>query len=83
MFVVCTILAVLGVITMKAVDGMKRCPKCGGTKEVAEFARSYGTNDGYQVYCKACFNAYTREYAKKRREMNRQRHLGEKVGDEV
>ena len=65
---------------MKAIDGMKRCPKCGETMSVDKFARSYGANDGYQIYCKTCFREYTREYAKARRAANRARHLGEKDG---
>jgi hypothetical protein len=47
----------------------------------SSFARNYTANDGYQVYCKVCFNAYTREYAKARRAANQARHLGEKAGE--
>jgi hypothetical protein len=68
---------------MKESDGMKYCPKCGETKPVSEFARNWGANDGYQVYCKPCLNAYCRASSKARRERNKARHLAQKAGEDA
>lgn len=65
---------------MKESNGMKRCPTCGRTLPVGEFWKSHGNNDGYQVLCKECQREYQRGYAKKRREANRARNLGDKAG---
>ncbi len=42
---------------MRESNGMKKCPKCGSVKPVADFYRSLGNKDGYQVWCKDCFKA--------------------------
>ena len=57
---------------MKAVDGMKFCPKCQ-TLKVADqdFHRNWQTADGYQHWCRDCL----REAIKKSRAKNRERHL--------
>lgn len=67
---------------MKAENGMKRCPKCGTTKTVEHYHRSWGTNDGFQVWCKDCMAEYQRTSAGQRRERNRAKHLAGKDGQE-
>ncbi len=65
---------------MKEINGMKYCPKCKETKPVSEYQRSWGTNDGYQVWCRDCMNAHQRARSAERRARNRARNLGEKAG---
>lgn len=46
---------------MKAINGMKWCPRCKMTKKVNEFHKMSSTYDGYKVYCKLCAS---KEYLK-------------------
>ena len=39
---------------------MKRCPKCGETKERSEFSRAKERSDGLRGWCKACCQAAQR-----------------------
>jgi 5-methylcytosine-specific restriction endonuclease McrA len=39
---------------MKAVDGLKRCSKCGETKAVSEFHKETAKADGRKAFCKCC-----------------------------
>jgi ribosomal protein S27AE len=41
----------------------KRCARCGLTKSSSEFHRNSARYDGLSVYCGACMNERTREYA--------------------
>jgi hypothetical protein len=66
---------------MKASNGMKYCPRCTETKAVADFAASYGNDDGLQTWCRNCCNLYNRQRSKVRRAANRAKHLGEKAGE--
>jgi hypothetical protein len=45
---------------------MKRCTRCGETKEIAEFNRDKSKKDGRESRCKAC-RAHPRERANDRR----------------
>jgi hypothetical protein len=49
---------------MLAVDGKKRCPRCGITKSVDEFHRCKTLKDGLALWCKPCQIASTRRYQK-------------------
>lgn len=37
---------------------VKKCPKCGLTKELSAFSKCSRSNSGLQTYCKACKAAY-------------------------
>ena len=39
---------------MKAVDGIKGCPKCNGLFQLTDFYRNAKTADGLQIWCKVC-----------------------------
>lgn len=43
---------------------LKKCAKCGTEKSVSEFGKNSSIKDGLQSYCKACYNAYARDYYK-------------------
>ncbi len=47
---------------------MKRCPKCGKTKAVGDFARNRATADGRQTWCKACHLPLQRKWNKDNKE---------------
>jgi len=47
----------------------KRCPRCGVTKALEEFARNRSTKSGYGGYCKPCHNSVVAE--------NRQKNYGD------
>jgi len=42
----------------------KACTTCGETKELIEFSKRRELKSGFHSRCKACSNAYRREYAK-------------------
>lgn len=37
---------------------MKKCPKCGKTKEYSEFGKSVSRKDGLTGHCKGCISLY-------------------------
>src|SRR5690606_4483194 len=43
----------------------KRCPGCERELSANEFSKDQGSKDGLQGYCRECYRAYKREYAKK------------------
>jgi hypothetical protein len=45
-------------ITNPVIDGKKRCPTCGVTKPVEDFAKDSKSRTGYQSRCKACAKAH-------------------------
>lgn len=47
--------------------GVKRCPRCGETKERAEFNKNARRADGLNVYCKPCRSAYEKTPRQRRR----------------
>jgi hypothetical protein len=47
----------------------KRCPRCGETKVLADFARNRSSKSGYGSYCKPCHNSVVAE--------NRQKNHGD------
>ena len=47
---------------MKAVDGLKKCSKCGEVKKVEEFGIHSYSSDGYKCRCKSCRNQDAVEY---------------------
>lgn len=58
---------------------MKKCSRCGETKEYQLFAKRSKAKDGYAVWCKECFKAYDRERYingdKERKDRNRASRL--------
>ncbi len=70
---------------MKAVNGMKYCPRCSETKPISSYHRNKRTADGYQCYCVDCMRdqnrvwmgANWRRYADKNAEYQR-RHQAKK-----
>jgi hypothetical protein len=48
---------------------VRRCPRCGETKPLAEFARNRSSKSGYGSYCKPCHNSVVAE--------NRQKNHGD------
>lgn len=36
----------------------KKCSKCGAVKLLEEFGKNKSRKDGYQAYCRSCFNEY-------------------------
>lgn len=63
---------------MKAVDGKKKCGRCGDVKPVDAFNRAWGLADGYQGMCRDC----QRDERRERMAKNRARNLA-KAGDDV
>jgi 5-methylcytosine-specific restriction endonuclease McrA len=53
---------------MKAVDGLKRCSKCGETKAVSEFGKDARHSDGSKSRCKRCCSADTTGWVQTHRE---------------
>lgn len=53
---------------------VKRCPRCGETKDSAQFNRSRYNLDGLQSYCRRCDSAFPRPRDEGRRN-KRQRSL--------
>lgn len=53
----------------------KICSACNEAKDVSEFSRRKGVNDGYSYLCKSCKNASARRLYKKNPEYNRRRSL--------
>jgi 5-methylcytosine-specific restriction endonuclease McrA len=47
---------------MRAIDGMKRCSRCGETKVVADFGKGTSMPDGLRNWCKVCVNASGRAF---------------------
>jgi hypothetical protein len=45
-------------------ENLKRCPKCGKTKDRAEFSKKRTAKDGLQGTCKECCAAYAKVYDK-------------------
>lgn len=41
---------------------MKVCPRCGFERPLDKFAPDRNRPDGLSCYCRACRNAYQREY---------------------
>ncbi|MGZ4126862.1 MAG: endonuclease VII domain-containing protein [Actinomycetota bacterium] len=58
----------------------KRCPRCGATKDVAEFPRNRATHDGLATYCKPCHNATIRRNKEKLHGSERQFRLRLRYG---
>lgn len=61
---------------------MKKCNKCGETKELSQFGKDKSRNDGLTVSCKICTAIYNKEIRKKhnekRTEYNREYRLKNK-----
>lgn len=47
---------------------MKKCGRCGETKELTEFGKSKQTKDGLRCYCKACKRAESAAWRKKNKD---------------
>jgi hypothetical protein len=43
----------------------RRCPRCGETKTLADFARNRSAKSGYGSYCKPCHNSVVAENRQK------------------
>ena len=41
---------------------MKKCNKCGETKELSEFNKNRNNKDGYYNYCAVCVREYNKEW---------------------
>ncbi|MGH2776528.1 MAG: endonuclease VII domain-containing protein [Actinomycetota bacterium] len=54
--------------TSRSARMTKRCPRCGVTKAIEEFARNRSSRSGYGGYCKRCHNQVVRS--------NRLKHYG-------
>lgn len=50
---------------------MKKCSKCKTTKPLNDFNKAKKNKDGLNSWCRACNNAYSREWAR----LNKERHL--------
>ena len=57
---------------MKAVDGLKRCSKCGDVKGVDNFYKNKKYSDGLWSSCKLCSKKQSSVYASKNREKMRE-----------
>lgn len=51
---------------------MKRCPKCGETKNIDEFYKNKSRKDGRSVWCKICDNANNKKYIQNNKEHMRE-----------
>ena len=40
----------------------KKCTKCKLTKSFDDYNKNVETKDGYNVWCKACYNFYKKQY---------------------
>ena len=49
----------------------RRCPRCGETKPLPDFARNRSTKSGYGSYCKPCHNSVVTENRQKNHGGNR------------
>jgi hypothetical protein len=49
----------------------RRCPRCGETKPLPDFARNRSTKSGYGAYCKPCHNSVVAENRQKNHGGNR------------
>lgn len=47
---------------MRAVDGLKKCSKCGETKPVNQFNKHRRKIDGLALWCKPCMREYARRW---------------------
>lgn len=47
-----------GIFKFNSMLKNKVCTKCDKSKQVQEFYKNSGTKDGYNYYCKTCFNDY-------------------------
>lgn len=46
--------------------GLKHCPRCATTKDVAGFNRNAARYDGLAIWCRPCMAEYQREYNKRK-----------------
>jgi len=53
----------------------RRCPRCGETKALADFARNRSAKSGYGSYCKPCHNSVVAENRQKNHGGSRAFHL--------
>jgi hypothetical protein len=53
----------------------RRCPRCGETKPLPDFARNRSAKSGYGSYCKLCHNSVVAENRQKNHGGNRTFHL--------
>lgn len=51
---------------------MKKCIRCGETKEFTQFSKNKNTKDGYQVWCKSCKKEYSKQYCENNKEWKKQ-----------
>ena len=47
-----------GFFILYVMRNYKVCAKCNDKKDINKFYRNSGTQDGYNYYCKTCFNEY-------------------------
>lgn len=57
------------------VGPVKVCSKCKAEKPLTDFARNYGSKDGYQSWCKSCLYPVCNANNARRRAANKARHL--------
>lgn len=57
---------------------MKKCRKCGETKERTEFSKNKSRKDGFESQCKSCKRAYYQKNKVRARELRKQRYLQNK-----